>query len=104
MELKRGNAEALAASICVKTVKYSKTIEELADSISTTGIDYVDSLHIASACDSGAEYLITCDDQLIGKRRRIQNFLKSRGFMLKIDNPKAFISTIKHRMVRGSEG
>ena len=68
-------------------------IHSLAQELGSLISDYSDDLHIASAAVSGCECLVTCDKQLAKARSKIESFLLSKGYRLKILAPKEFIDS-----------
>jgi predicted nucleic acid-binding protein len=53
-----------------------------------------DALHIASATRGLADYFLTCDDKIVKRAKKIQNFLVSRGMKLQILNPIDFLKKL----------
>ena len=70
----------------------NKDIVELADRLFDIAKDYMDALHISSACIGACDCFITCDDELTIKRTKIENLLKPLGFKIIIRNPVDFIN------------
>lgn len=73
----------LAAS---NIVRLSEAIKKRASLLESIRIDPIDALHIASAEAGGAEYFITCDDDIIKKSQRHEAFIK-----IKVCSPLEFI-------------
>jgi len=51
-------------------VKYSESIQKLAENLEPTGMMGIDALHLACADQVDAEFFITCDDNLIKRAHR----------------------------------
>ncbi len=80
----------------IKTVEKERILMNegvlsLADALNSIINDYNDCLHIAFAAIGKCHCLITCDYELINKRRKIETFLLSKGINLKIKTPTEFI-------------
>jgi len=79
----------------IKTVEKERitsneTVIKLADSLNNIMKDYNDCLHIGFALEGKCSCLITCDHELIKKRRKIESFLLYRGITLAIMTPSEF--------------
>jgi predicted nucleic acid-binding protein len=86
--LKRKDIRGFERALSKKNVTRSRKLIELAKDFSCEcRIDPLDALHIASACMAKANYLLTCDDQVIGKADCVERFAKSKGYKLKVSNP-----------------
>lgn len=81
----------------IKTVEKERIttnemVIELADAVNEVIKDYNDCLHIGFAATGKCVCLVTCDQELISKRSKIERFLLSKGILLNIKTPSEFIS------------
>jgi len=76
--------ESLITSVSGDSIRIDEKVIALADELvgECNVKDFMDALHIASACFVNALYFITCDDELIDNSSKIENFLKSRGYVI----------------------
>lgn len=72
----------LLASIANCNIEVGKVVEKRAYEISSLKFDSYDSLHIACAEASGADILLTTDDNILQKATRYKNIIK-----IEINNP-----------------
>jgi predicted nucleic acid-binding protein len=79
---------AVWEAISERTVGLSNQLEERARQISGAGIFGLDAAHIASAEEGGAEVLLTCDDALARRSRRL-------ALALRVLNPVAYFQQVK---------
>ena len=86
---------SLANSICKENIKLEDKIIELADGIYSYIRDYMDCLHIASAAVGKCLYFITCDDELIYNKEKIQTYLAKRGYNIYIKHPSQFLKEME---------
>ncbi len=66
--VRRSHAEAALAG-AVAHQPLTPTVERRADELAVAGLRPLDALHLASAEAVGADYLCTCDDQLLRRGR-----------------------------------
>jgi predicted nucleic acid-binding protein len=64
------------------------TLEERAREIAKAGISSLDALHLASAEEGQADVLLTCDDVLVRRSRRL-------SLALRVLNPMAYLEEVK---------
>jgi len=51
----------------------------------------LDALHLAAACKGKADFLITCDDEILNKTYCLQTTAAKKGYRLKVRNPIHYI-------------
>ena len=73
-------------ALASRTVKMSDAIRKRATTLEATGYDSLDAMHLACAESGGAEYFITCDDNVIKKAKR-----NSESVSLIVCNPLEFL-------------
>lgn len=78
-------------SFAQERVSANKVIDELALEIKNLIGNYGDSLHIAFAAFSNCTCFITCDKDLIKIREKIESFLTSKSYKLRLLSPEEFI-------------
>lgn len=95
-ESKKELVESLIRSVSRDSIWIDKKIIALADELveECNVEDFMDALHIASACFASTLYFITCDDELLHNRPGMENFLKDRGHAINIRNPITFIEEV----------
>ena len=81
----------------IKTVEKERIttnemIIELADAVNEVIKDYNDCLHIGFAVAGKCVCLVTCDQELIYRRSKIERFLLLKGILLNIKTPPEFTS------------
>ncbi len=78
-------------TICEHFVELSDNIigfaKELQKNCNLSGGD---ALHIACACNS-TQFFLTCDDFILEKTKCIEESIKKKGYVLKLENPIDFI-------------
>lgn len=70
--VRRAHAEAALAGATVRQ-PLTATVETRADELVAAGLRPLDSLHLASAEAVAADFLCTCDDQLLRRGRTLAN-------------------------------
>ena len=71
-----------------RSVSLSNELEERARQIAKSGIAGLDALHLASAEEGRADVLLTCDDVLVRRSRRLT-------LALRVLNPVAYFEEVK---------
>ena len=84
---KRESVYYLVKAVESERIKTSKLITDIADELHEFIHDYNDCLHIASAGVGKCDLLITCDDELLKRKNKIESFLLSKGLMAKVRHP-----------------
>jgi predicted nucleic acid-binding protein len=59
--------------VAVKYIQYNPAIENRALALEQRGIRHFDALHLACAEYAGADFFVTCDDELIKKASIVEN-------------------------------
>lgn len=72
--------------MAAKVVKASEAVRKRAISLESLGIDPIDALHLACAEAGGAEYFVTCDDDILKRAKKNQAVLK-----VAVRSPLAFV-------------
>ena len=75
-------------------ISTNEKVVSLADSFNSIIKDYNDCLHIAFAATGKCDCLITCDYELISKKRKIESFLLSQNIKLNIKTPSELIADL----------
>lgn len=97
VDLIEDKAKNEAVYYLIKTVEKERAstnerVIELANALNDMVKDYNDCLHIAFAAISRCFCLITCDQELINKKGKIESFLLSKKISLTIITPSEFIA------------
>jgi hypothetical protein len=61
------------------------------DFVAICRLGSLDALHLAAACEGGADYLLTCDDQIIDEASCIEMIVSQKGYKLKVRNPITYL-------------
>lgn len=70
----------------------SKKLIMLAQEFHSKGhLGSLDALHLASACIGNADFMLTCDDEIINSAMCIEKIAKAKGYKLKVRNPINYI-------------
>ena len=70
-----------------RSVGLSAELEEQSRQIAKQGIPALDAIHLASAEAGGAEIMLTCDDLVVRRARRLR-------LTLRVLNPVAYLSEV----------
>jgi len=73
-------------NIAATVIMTNDIVKKKAISLERLGIDPIDAVHLACAEAGGAEYFVTCDDNIIRKTKRNQAIFK-----LAVCSPLAFV-------------
>ncbi len=73
---------------------FRRAIEGLARKILTCNVNEMDSLHIASSCFGEAEHFLTCDVQILNRKKCIEKIVRKEGYNLNVLNPINFTEKI----------
>jgi predicted nucleic-acid-binding protein len=94
---KRELIEAIVTYLPDDIVETNDKIIKLADNIKRDCSinDFMDCLHIASACFGECRYYITCDDELVKKSIKIMSVIRVGGFEIGIVNPLKFVDEME---------
>ena len=89
---KKDAVESLVLAASANAIKLENSTIELADTIWEENImsDYMDILHLSMASASNCEYFLTCDDEIIKKKKHLEKFTKCI-----ILNPVDFVSLME---------
>ena len=66
-------------------------------------IGSLDSLHLAAACVGKADFLLTCDDEILDHGVCIETLASEKGYRLKVRNPVNYLDerrSVKKRQPR----
>ena len=88
---KRESVFYLVETVESERLSSSKDTIDLADELQELIHDYNDCLHIAFAAIGKCDFLITCDDELLEKKDKIERFLLSKKIYTKIRHPSEYM-------------
>lgn len=88
---KRESVFYLVEIVETERVSSSKAVIDRADELHEIIHDYNDCLHIAFAAVSKCDFFITCDDELLQMRDKIESFLLSKKINIKIKHPLEYM-------------
>ena len=90
--LKRKDVRGFERTLSPVNVNSTSQLRALARDIATRcGVNALDALHVSSACIGGAEFLLTCDDEIVDRKFCIEKFLAEKGYWLKVRNPIEYL-------------
>jgi len=90
--LKRRDVRGFERTLSVTSIKTNHLLRSLArDVTARCGVNALDALHISAACFGEAQFLVTCDDEVLGKRGWIEELVAQRGYRLKVRNPIEYL-------------
>jgi len=90
--LKRRDIRGFERTLSVTSIKTDHLIRSLArDLTASCRINALDALHLSAACIGEAQVLVTCDDEVLGRRGLIEEHLDQRGYRLKVRNPIEYL-------------
>ena len=84
---KRESVFHLVETVESERLSSSKAIIRMVDKLYGLIHDYNDCFHIAFAAVGKCDFLITCDDELLEKKDKIEKFLLSKKIYTKIKHP-----------------
>jgi predicted nucleic acid-binding protein len=86
--LKRKDVRGFERILSKANVASSKRLTALARTFaSKCNIGSLDALHIAAACLGKADFLLTCDDEILENAVCIETLAAEKGYRLKVRNP-----------------
>jgi len=86
--LKRKDVRGFERILCGANVASSRRLTALARTFaSKCNIGSLDALHIAGACLGRADFLLTCDDEILENAVCIETLAAEKGYRLKVRNP-----------------
>ena len=86
--MKRKNARGFERILSKPNVRSSKRLINLAKEINVKcKLNSLDALHVASACVGKANFLLTCDDEVLGEHDFVETLVAKKGYRLKVRNP-----------------
>lgn len=59
------------------------------------GLNPLDALHVSAACLGRVDWFLTCDDEILQKRRCIEELAAKEGYKLKVRNPINYLREIR---------
>jgi predicted nucleic acid-binding protein len=89
---KRKDVRGFERILSKVNVSSSKRLSILARKFVTQcNLGSLDALHMAAACVGKADFLLTCDDEIIDASMRIEKFAAQEGYKLKVRNPINYV-------------
>jgi AmmeMemoRadiSam system protein B len=90
--LKRKDVRSIERILSSEIVRSNRKLRTLAQDLAKICVlGSLDALHIAAACLGRADYLLTCDDEIIGKASCIEMIVSKKGYRLKVRNPVMYL-------------
>jgi predicted nucleic acid-binding protein len=96
--LKRKDIKGFERTLSSANVTSSRQLTALARMFSgRCNLNSLDALHISAACVENADFLLTCDDEILHKRACIKKLAAEKGYRLKVRNPINYIRERQRR-------
>ena len=85
---KRKNVRGFERILSKTRVRSSKRLINLAKEINVRcKLNSLDALHVAAACQGKANFLLTCDDEILDDNDCVETLVAKKGYRLKVRNP-----------------
>ena len=55
------------------------------------GLNSLDALHVSAACIGGADFLLTCDDEVLRRDVCVETLAAGKGYRLKVRSPVSYV-------------
>jgi predicted nucleic acid-binding protein len=96
--LKRKNVRGFEKILSKTKVRSSKRLINLAREISVRcKVNSLDALHVAAACLGKADFLLTCDDEILDEHNCFETLVAKKGYRLKVRNPINYLEETRER-------
>lgn len=90
--LKRKDIRGFERTLSSVNIASSRGLVALAREFSSKcGLNSLDALHISAACLGEADFLITCDDDVLNRANCIERLTTEKGYKLKVRNPVNYL-------------
>jgi hypothetical protein len=90
--LKRKNIRGFERVLSKTNITSSKRLIVIAKEITVKcKLNSFDALHSAAACIGKADFLLTCDDEILGNSACIETIAANKGYKLKVRDPINYI-------------
>jgi predicted nucleic acid-binding protein len=90
--LKRKDIRGFERTLTNVNVASSKQLTALAKTFACKcSIGSLDALHLAAACIGKADFLLTCDDEILDNAVCIETLAEEKGYKLKVRNPIGYL-------------
>jgi predicted nucleic acid-binding protein len=88
----RKNIRGFQRVLCKNNVASSKRLIAIAKEMNVKcTLNSLDALHLAAACIGKANFLLTCDDEILDNATCIETIAANKGYKLKVRNPINYI-------------
>jgi len=54
-------------------------------------VNALDALHISTSCFGEASFFVTCDDEILQRKKRIEELAAQEGYRLKVRDPTNYL-------------
>ena len=86
--VKRKDVKGFEKTLSVANIASSERLIVLAREFSAKcDLNSLDALHVSSACIGDADFLLTCDDEILHGKVCIERVSAEKGYRLKVRNP-----------------
>jgi len=90
--LKRKNIQSFEKTLSKTNIPSSKQLAGIAKQLrSVCTLNSLDALHVAAALCGKANYLLTCDNEILKNSICIEKLAAKKGYKLKVKNPIDYI-------------
>jgi len=90
--LKKKDVKGFERTLSMANVTSSEQIIALARMLSAEcGLNSLDALHVSAACVGDVDFLLTSDDEVLGRGVCVEEFAAEKGYRLKVRNPVNYV-------------
>ena len=90
--LKRKDVKGFERTLSLANVTSNEQVVALARMFSAEcGLNSLDALHVSAACVGDADFLLTCDDEILDREGCIERLAAEKGYRLKVRSPVNYL-------------
>lgn len=91
-QLKRKDVKGFERTLSLVNITSSEQVVALARMFSAEcGLNPLDALHVSAACLGDADFLLTCDDEILHREVCVEKLAAEKGYRLKVRNPVSYL-------------
>lgn len=90
--LKRKDVRGFERALSLVNIASEEQVVALARVFSVEcGVNSLDALHVSAACFGGADFLLTCDDEVLRREDCLERLAVEKGYRLKVRSPVSYV-------------
>lgn len=90
--LKRKDVKGFERTLSLANVTSNEQVVGLARMFSgECGLNSLDALHVSAACLGDADFLLTCDDEILRREVCVEKLAAEKGYRLKVRSPVNYV-------------